>query len=258
MSKQRIAGSIALALILASGTAEADGLRVFAAASLTDALGEVAQRFEAKEGVKVTLVFGASSELSRQILAGAGADVFFSADEARMDALQKAGQVSAEDRVALLGNQLVVIVPKDSPLSPVKTSAGLSAAFSRVRHLALADPSAVPAGVYAKAWLERQQQWDTVKARVVPTLDVRAALAAVETGASEVGIVYRTDVQPSRRVRVLYEVPLNEGPAIVYPVAPVASSKQLEQARRFLAFLQGDPAKAVFERHGFRFLLKAP
>jgi len=245
-----------LAVVLASGSARAETLRVFAATSLSDALREVAKRFEAseaawesKERVQVVLAFAASSDLARQIHAGAPADVFFSADEAKMDVLQKGGQVKAEDRVALLGNQLVVVVPKSSTFA-MKAPADLA----KVRRLALADPAAVPAGVYAKAWLEKQKQWEAVKGKVVPAQDVRAALSAVETEAADAGIVYRTDARLSQKARVVYEVPTSEGPSIVYPVAKLASTKQAARAKRFVAFLRGREAQAVFERYGFRVL----
>lgn len=243
MGKLAVLGVLCL---LVSEGARAEGLHVYAAASLTDALSEAAKRFEAKEGGKATLVFGASSDLARQIQAGAPADVFVSADEAKVDALQKAGL--AGERVALLSNQLAVVVPKDSP-----RTVSSARELTQVRRLALADPAAVPAGIYARKWLESQGVWEAVKAKVLPALDVRAALAAVESEAADAGIVYRTDAAISKKVRVAYEVPPGQGPAIVYPAVVLAKARS-PLASKFLAFLQGDEARTVFEKYGFRFL----
>jgi molybdate transport system substrate-binding protein len=120
-----------------------------------------------------------------------------------------------------------------------------------VKRLALADPAAVPAGVYAKAWLEKQGLWKELEARVVPALDVRAALAAVEAGRVDAGVVYATDAAQSKRVRVALAVPEGEGPRIVYPVAALTRGKAPKGARAFVRFLQGEAARRAFERYGF-------
>jgi molybdate transport system substrate-binding protein len=119
--------------------------------------------------------------------------------------------------------------------------------------VALGDPQAVPAGIYARQWLEKRGLWERVRDRVVPTLDVRAALAAVESGNADAGIVYRTDAAISRRVRVVLEVPVEEAPRIVYPVALLAASHGAA-ARAFYEHLRSPAARAVFERLGFEFL----
>jgi molybdate transport system substrate-binding protein len=218
---------------------------VFAAASLTDALGEIGADFEQRHGVRVLFSFAGSNALARQIEAGAPADVFVSANLDRMDELERAGLVDPADRVSLLSNRLAVVVAVASGL----VIAG-PADLGRARRLALGDPEAVPAGIYARRWLEGLGLWEALRERVVPTLDVRAALAAVESGAAEAGIVYRTDAVPSRRVRVAFEVPASEAPRIVYPAALLASSTAPE-ARAFLDHLRSAPARAVFARLGF-------
>jgi molybdate transport system substrate-binding protein len=220
-------------------------LLVFAAASLTDALGEIGRGFEARTGAHVLFSFAGSNALARQIQAGAPADVFVSANLDRMDELERSGLVRPEDRVSLLSNRLTVVVPRASTLT-MSTPRGLEGA----RRLALGDPEAVPAGVYARRWLERVGLWDVLRERVVPTLDVRAALAAVESGAADAGIVYRTDAAISPRVRVALEVPPDEAPRIVYPAAVLASSPSAK-ARAFLEHLKSAEARAVFSRHGF-------
>jgi molybdate transport system substrate-binding protein len=234
-----------LAALLAAGPAGAEEVAVYSAASLTDALEEVARVFEKETGHKVILNFGGSNDLARQIKAGAPADVFFSADSAQMDGLEAAGLVRAHDRVDLLSNVLVVVAPAASA-----ARIGAAQDLLALRRLALADPQAVPAGVYARTWLQSVGLWDKLKDKVVPTLDVRAALAAVEAGHADAGIVYRTDAAISKRVRVAFEVPRAEGPPIVYPLAPIAASKKPATAQ-LVRHLTSERARAVYRRFGF-------
>jgi molybdate transport system substrate-binding protein len=240
MPKGMLAGLL-LALLPAPG--RADEVLVFAAASLTESLEEIGRACEAKTGTAVRFSFGASSDLARQIEAGAPADVFFSADTARMDALEKSGIVRHADRREFLSSQLVVVVPISSSLRVAGARD-----LARLPRLALADPEAVPAGIYARKWLEAEGVWGQVRPKLVPTLDVRATLAAVESGAVEAGIVYRTDSVISNEVRVVFAV--TNGPAIAYSVARLASSKS-SAARRFVDFVAGAEGRAVFKRRGF-------
>jgi molybdate transport system substrate-binding protein len=234
-----------VALLGAAHGAAADEVKLFAAASLTDALKEVAAAFEAQSGHKVVLNPGASNDLARQIKAGAPADLFFSADEAQMDGLQAAGLVRAADRRDVLSNVLVAIVPAGA-----RAGIASPADLSSVNRLALADPQAVPAGVYARTWLESIGSWDGVKDKVIPTLNVRAALAAVESENADAGIVYRTDALLSKRVRIAFEVARDRGPAIRYPLAPLAASTGPSTAA-LAAYLVSEPALAVYRRYGF-------
>jgi molybdate transport system substrate-binding protein len=221
---------------------------VFAAASLADALREIGKGFETRTGIRVVLALGGSNDLARQIRAGAPADVFVSASSERMDEVERAGLVHGADRLDLLSNRLVVVVP-------VAASSSLATAedLAGVRLLALGDPQAVPAGIYARRWLEKRGLWARVRDRVVPTLDVRAALAAVESANADAGIVYRTDAAISKRVRVALEVPPEEAPRIVYPAALLATSSR-PGGRAFYEHLRSPEARAVFERLGFEFL----
>jgi len=168
-----------------------------------------------------------------------------SADLRRVDELQQDGRVA--ERVALLSNRLVVVVPPSSRLV-VRGPSDLLA----VERLALADPQVVPAGAYARQWLEKVGQWAAVRERVVPTLDVRAALAAVESAAADAGVVYRTDALQSARVRVAYEVPAADAPPIVYPAALLAGASPA--GRGFFAWIQSAEPKAAFARFGFEVL----
>lgn len=219
---------------------------VFAAASLSDALTEVGKEFEVETGQRVSFNFAGSSTLARQIAAGAPADLFVSADRAQMEMLERGGKVAAESTVELLGNQLVVAVPASKGGS-IATPEGLL----DFGHLALADPEAgVPAGVYARAWLEHEGLWEKLRLRVVPTLDVRAALAAVAAGHVPAAVVYSTDAATTDRVRVAYRVPPGEAPRIAYFAAPVAGRGSPAVAA-FLTYLRGPAAGEVFRRFGF-------
>jgi len=232
----------------ASRAAAGEEIVVFAAASLADALREIGAAFEARTGNRLVLSFGGSNDLARQIRAGAPAEVFVSASAERMDELERAGLVRAGDRVDLLSNRLAVVVPAGST-----TSLARAEDLAGVRRLALGDPEAVPAGIYARQWLEKRGLWERVRDRVVPTLDVRAALAAVESGNADAGIVYKTDAAVSKRVRVALEVPEAEGPRIVYPAALLSTAKG-PAPRAFFEFLRSPETRAVCERLGFEFL----
>jgi len=237
---------VALAALLGGGPpARGDEVTVFAAASLANVLGEIGKAFEDASGHHVAFNFGGSNDLARQIEAGAPADLFFSADQAQMDRLEKAGLVRPGQRADVLSNQLVVIVPASS----TERLSG-PADLAKLKRLALADPEAVPAGIYARRYLETVGLWPALHDRVVPTLDVRAALAAVESENVPAGIVYRTDAALSKRVRVAFEVPRASGPRIWYVLAPVGGAPT-PAARALLAELRSARAARVYERHGF-------
>jgi molybdate transport system substrate-binding protein len=223
-------------------------ITVSAAASLTDALKKIAANYEKTSGDKIIFNFGASSLLAQQIAAGAPANIFFSADEAQMNRLEKKGLIDPATRKSILGNSLAVIVPSDSTLQ-IKSAGDLTNA--NVKQIALADPKAVPAGVYAKAWLVKLQLWPTVEPKVVPTENVRAALAAVASGNVDAGVVYKTDAAISKNVKIACEVPRADGPDISYPVALVKNSSQSAAAKKFLDYLSSKEAGQVFTRYGF-------
>jgi len=221
-----------------------DELLVFAAASLTESMQDLGRAFEAKTGTKVTFSFGGSSDLARQIEAGAPADVFFSADTARMDALEKAGLVQAADRREFLSNALVVVVPSDSTAKIASANDLL-----KLPRIALADPAAVPVGVYTKKWLTGLGLWERLEPKIVPTLDVRASLAAVESGGVPAAIVYRTDAAIAKKARIALAV--QDGPPILYSVAPLRAAKNPSGARAFVEFLRGTAGREEFTRRGF-------
>jgi molybdate transport system substrate-binding protein len=238
---------VTFACVLAfSGPVHAEDVHVFAAASLTDALKEMAPAYEKASGDTLVFNLGGSNMLARLIREGALADVFLSADEVQMDGLEKAGLLVPGSRRALLSNTLVVVVASDGGARIASPRDLLS-----IRSLALAEPKSVPAGVYAKQVLEKLGLWDALAARVIPTENVRACLAAVEAGNADAGIVYATDALLSRKVRVAWSIPAADGPDISYPVAIPKDAPHAEAARRFTAYLPSAPARAVFVRYGF-------
>ena len=243
--RRRAVVLVAATLLAAPGRAQGEDVLVFAAASLTDALEEIGRLYAETGPDRLRLAFGASSDMARQIAAGAPADVFFSADPARMDELERAGLVAHGDRRDVLSNTLAIVVRASSTLRITDPGA-----LRDVSRLALADPEAVPAGIYARRWLEDLGLWSAVRVHVVPTLDVRAALAAVAGAHADAGIVYRTDAAIEPRVRVALEVPRERGPPIVYTLAPLAAAKA-RGARAAAAYLAGPAARAVYARRGF-------
>lgn len=241
---------VLLAYCLATVPARAVEVQVYAAASLRDVLRDVAAA-RAGTGDALVFNFAGSNVLALQIQAGAPADVFFSADARRMDALEANGLLRPGTRHDVLTNRLVVVVPASRP-SGVRSPQDLLG----VRRLALAETRSVPAGVYARQYLEGAGLWATLRDRVVPTENVRAALAAVESGNVDAGIVYATDARASKRVRVAFEI--EDGPHILYPVAVLQRARQPEAALRFVEFLSSDAARTVFEAHGFGLLAREP
>jgi molybdate transport system substrate-binding protein len=220
-------------------------LLVFAAASTSGPLEEIGRAFEHAAGQHVDFAFGATPSLVRQIESGAPADVLLSADTEHMDELERRGLVRHEARVTLLSNELVIVVPASSP-NTVSAPSDLTA----VKKLALASPDSAPAGIYAKQWLSSMGLWEKLAPDVTPVADVRAALAAVASGAAGAGIVYRTDAATSSRVRVAFSAPREAGPKIVYTVSPLVHARS-PVAAAFVSYLQGPEARAAFTRFGF-------
>lgn len=237
-----------LAIVAPAATVRAADVTVFAAASLTDVLRAIAHDYEAATGDTVRFNFAGSSTLVVQLKQGAPADLFFSADGAKMDALAAAGLIVPATRRTLLSNTLVIVVATDSRLA-ISSPADLAA--PAITRLALAEPHTVPAGIYAKEWLQKKGLWDQLAARVIPTENVRACLAAVASGNVDAGIVYKTDAMISRQARVAYEVPRAEGPSIAYPIAVLKAAPQPAAARRFAEWLAGPAARAAFVKYGF-------
>jgi molybdate transport system substrate-binding protein len=223
-----------------------DQVLVSAAASLTNVLEQIAGRYESRSGDDIVLNFGASNTLARQIEAGARVDLFISADEPQLNAV--AADIVPGTRVDLLANQLAIAVPDDRAR---RFTSARELMDPSIRRIAIGDPAAVPAGVYARAYLQQIGIWTALASRLVPSGSVRLALAAVESGAADAAIVYRTDIPDAGRTREAFVVPIDQGPRIVYPAAVIRSGRSPGAARRFLAFLRTPAAAALFRDAGF-------
>lgn len=231
-----------------AGDTEGAAILVSAAASLSEVMEAIAARFEAESGTRVLLNVAGSQMLAAQIIAGAPVDLFVSADIRQMDRTITAGRVDAGTRVNLLSNQLVVVVPSDRQGLPAGPE---DLADSSIRRIALGDPEAVPAGVYARDYLRTAGVWESVAGKVVPAGNVRAALRAVEVGTADAGVVYRTDAATSEAAVVAFAAPLDGGPSIVYPAALAVDPPNPEGAARFLDYLGTPAAGRRFEAAGF-------
>jgi molybdate transport system substrate-binding protein len=236
-----------LAALALQGVTPPQPITVAAAVSLTEALEEIARAYSSAGGAQVRFNLAGSNVLARQIVSGAPADVFISADDAQMDVVEKAGALVPGSRVVLVENQLAVVSTPDR-VDFVRRE--FARAPAEIRRLAIGDPAAVPAGVYARRYLEEKGLWMSYEPRIVPTTNVRAALTAVETGAVDAAIIYVTDLAAARTAVLALTVSTAEGPRIVYPGALVATSRNPE-AKRFLEFLSSPDATAIFTRHKF-------
>lgn len=230
--------------------AAADEVTVFAAASLTNAMAEIEEGFEAATGHDLVVSLAGSSALARQIQLGAPADVFISANPGWMDTLEEDGLIENGTRFDLLRNSIVLIAAgTDAASVEIGPALDLAGLLGDGR-LAMALVDAVPAGIYGKAALESLGLWDDVAASVAQADNVRAALAFVATGEAPFGIVYATDAAAEDGVTVVGTFPARTHPPIVYPVADLANRDTKAEAA-FLDFLRGPEARRAFERQGF-------
>jgi molybdate transport system substrate-binding protein len=237
--------SIAFALFAASA-AKAQDLLVYAAASLTEALQEVAVAI----GQPARFSFAASSTLARQIENGAPADIFASADEEWADYLAARKLLVADSRITLLSNRLVLIVPADRRRD-VELSKGMDlASLLDGGRLAVGDPAHVPAGRYTRQSLEWLGAWAAAEPRLARADSVRAAMALVERGEAPFGIVYATDAAANPRVSVAATFPPESHAPVAYPFA-ILVGRDRPAARAFLVGLRSPAAMAVFRKHGF-------
>jgi molybdate transport system substrate-binding protein len=224
-------------------------LTVSAAVSLKNALDEVKHLYaESNPDVSIAVNYGASGSLELQIEQGAPVDVYLSAAPKQMDALESKGLLLEGTRRDLLGNEVVLIVPKNT--SAISSFQDL--AKPNVRQVALGEPETVPAGQYAKEVLTNLGIYDTVRAKAIWAKDVRQVLTYVATANVDAGIVYLTDARSSSKVKIVVQAPETSHTPIVCPVAVIKSSKNPAAAKQFSAFLGGPEAGAIFEKYGFR------
>lgn len=249
MRLARLAAAL-LAAVMAASPAVADNVLVFAAASLKEAIDEIAQGFEEATGHTVTVSLAGSSALARQISQGAPADVFISANPDWMDWLEEAGLLRPGSRSDLVTNRLVLVGQGDQP-EPVEIGRDFDLpARLGDRWLAMALTDAVPAGIYGKAALDWLGQWEALRPRVAQAENVRAALALVALGEARLGIVYASDALAEPKVGVVGVFPAASHPPIVYPVALTRDARD-PVASEFLDYLQTPDARGFFEKHGF-------
>jgi len=250
IQKYRYALAICVGLFSHTQAFAVDKVTVYAAASLTNAINELDVLYEQKNKVQIQTSYAGSSTLAKQIEAGAPADIFISADVQWMDYLQKKQLVSANDRVNLLGNRLVVIAPK---ARPIKLKIDKSFDFTRVVQgkWCTGDTKSVPVGKYAKQALISIGWWDKVSTRLVETEDVHAALNFVARGECQLGIVYATDAAINKNVVIIGTFPENTHQPIIYPIGLV---KKNTESMNFYKFLQSSQATKVFKKYGFSVL----
>ncbi|WP_299012920.1 molybdate ABC transporter substrate-binding protein [uncultured Photobacterium sp.] len=229
----------------------ADKVTIFAAASLTNAMNEVAAVYKEKTGMKSTLSFASSSTLARQIAQGAPADIYLSANEKWMDYVEKQQAIEPQSRKSLLKNSLVLVAPDAYPADKIEVNASwdIAKALDGTR-LATGDPKHVPAGIYAKESLENIGLWQKASPLLARANNVRSALLLVEKQEAMLGIVYKTDALISDKVKVVAELPNNSHAAITYPIA-IVKDKSDEQVEAYYEFLQSDQAREIFEKYGF-------
>ncbi len=231
-------------------------LTVFAAASMKNALDDTNAAFTKATGVKVTASYAASSALAKQMESGAPADIFISADLKWMDYVGDKKLIKADSRTNLLGNRLVLIAGKDSKLGTIKIEQGFDIArLAGDGRIAVADVKAVPAGLYAKAALEKLGAWAAAEPKLAMAENVRATLAFVARGETPIGIVYETDAKVEPNVRIITTFPDGSYPPVTYPVAATTNART--DAAKYLAFLRGNEARAIFEKYGFSVLTSA-
>ena len=254
----RSAGVFAALVVLAGlgapAAAQDKTITVFAAASMKNALDDIDSAYTAKTGVKITVSYGPSSALAKQIEQGAPADVFISADTDWMDYAISRKTINEPTRVNLLGNSIVLIAPKDAKVDNVGIGPGFDLAkLAGDGRIATGDVKSVPVGKYARAALEKLGSWQAAEPKFAMADNVRAALTLVARNEAGLGIVYSTDARVEPAVKIVGNFPADSHPAIIYPVAATTTAKPATSD--YLAFLRSTAVKNIFEKYGFKFLV---
>jgi molybdate transport system substrate-binding protein len=245
-----LAGLTSVASAAESDAKTGKSIIVFAAASLTDALGEIDAAFTANTGIEVKASFAASSALARQIESGAKAEVFFSADEEWMNYLAQRNLLQLKTRHDVVGNRLVMIAPTDSTAKiDIKPGFSVANVLGDNGRLATGDPDSVPVGKYAQAALTKLGSWDAIAPRLVRAENVRAALAYVARGEARLGIVYETDARAEKRVKVVGTFPETSHPPIRYPIA--ATTAATAEGTKYVEFVRSKASQEIFRKYGF-------
>lgn len=243
--------SVLIAVLGSAGTALADTVNIYAAASTSEALNDILAAYDPDPGSEVIAIYAASSMLARQIEAGAPADIFLSANQAWMDELEARGRVGVGTRVDLLTNRLVLVAPRLLPFEyAFADGASLADALGDGR-LAMADPGGVPAGIYGREALNHFEQWDGLEGKLVFGDSVRAALSWVARAEVNAAIVYSSDAYSTFSVAVVDTFPEESHAPIRYPLAIIEGRQMRPEVMAFYAYLRGPRAAAIFSAYGF-------
>ncbi|MDA8489457.1 MULTISPECIES: molybdate ABC transporter substrate-binding protein [Kluyvera] len=245
------AGAALTLSVVGQASAQDAKITVFAAASLTNAMQDIAKEYKKENNVDVVSSFASSSTLARQIEAGAPADLFISADQKWMDYAVDKKAIDTTTRETLLGNSLVVVAPKASERGDITVDAKTNwTSLLKGGRLAVGDPDHVPAGIYAKEALQKLGAWETLSPKLAPAEDVRGALALVERSEAPLGIVYGSDAVASKGVKVVGTFPEDSHQKVEYPIAIIDGHKNATVSA-FYDYLKGPQASEIFKRYGF-------
>ena len=244
---------LAVGLSFIAGASQAEIVKIYAAASLSNAIADIAKQYQAQNpDIKIVPVFGASSALAKQIEAGAPSDLYFSADVDWMNYLVQKQKIPAKQVFNMLSNDLVLITPKAVNMQ-FKAVPQFNFAKAFKGHLCTGQMESVPAGKYAKQSLTRLGWLNQLRGRIVGTDSVRSTLAFVERGECQVGIVYRTDALMSKKVKISGVFPARTHRPIVYPIALTRQGQKNQAAVQFSKFIQTSPrARQIFQKYGFK------
>lgn len=231
-----------------------DDITIYAAASMTNAINDINQLYEHQYHTYVKTSFASSATLAKQIEQGAKVDIFISADTAWMGYLQQKNKLVDGTTKNLLGNDLVLIAPKNSNTPAITLDNTFDIRKILTGQLCTGNTTSVPVGKYAKQALTNLGWWNTIKPRLVETEDVRSALNFVNRGECQLGIVYTTDVAVVKNVKTIGVFPLATHTPIVYPIGMVKKSSQNAETQRYYEFLQSPSAKAIYAKYGFNVL----
>lgn len=221
---------------------------VLAAASLTDVLTELANNYKQKTSTEIIFSFASSGALQAQIEASAPADIFFSAAQKQMNALEEKGLIDSETRKDLLENKVVLISPKNSNLN-IKSFTDIT--NSNVKKLGLGEPKSVPVGQYSEEILSNLSILDIAKEKAVYGSDVRNVLDWVETAEVDCGIVYATDAKIAKNINIIAEAPEGTHKKVIYPISIIKSSQNKEEAKKFIEYISTEKSKEIFQNYGF-------
>lgn len=247
---QLLTGAV-ISFALAGNVWAADKVTVFAAASLTNALDDITAQYKKEKRGDIVASYASSSTLARQIAQGAPADIFISADQQWMNYATDKQLIAENTRHTLLGNQLVLIAPKESHLNQVEINQETKwKSLLAGGRLAVGDPDHVPVGIYAKESLQYLNAWDTVNPLMARTNNVRSGMALVERAEAPLGIVYGSDAVASNKVKVVGVFPPESHKSVEYPMV-IVKGHEKQAVRDFYDYLKTPEAAVIFKRYGF-------